>query len=447
MDASLAELQSREESERFDFKRFESLDDSRKFAKHLVGFANRHGGELALGITDTGEIQGKEIDYDQVMQTITNIAYTRCSPQVRFDDEYLRLPEGDILILDVSPREDIPHAVVERKQGTVISRDYWIRTKNSTRRVSDVELNRLFSTTLDPDFTKDFETWTMLSIDEHQPPSINLPDFIDNYRTLLSKLDIDDEIDQNLILSTISQELFPFSLLHDLSKVHFATWDTVIQDATTPFQSTSLIGANFPKMIGSNDLEQNHDAESVEIDENDIHFSGFDQTHISKFTDAAELLGEVQFHAPRNTEFLIEYQIEERDSDEDVPPFPNYEVKIQRQDEFIITISNHGAGSGRGFPTKHPITDVAADNKFRRIDLGEMQEKWEYAEIRNRFSVEFSYPDEPDTDITLNERYAERLWHLIEERYSVETFLESLPNTELYKANHKLDMVVEALFE
>lgn len=94
MTRSLSELQSKEESERFDFKRFDALDDSRKFAKHMVGFANRYGGEIAIGFNDSGEIQGTEISYDTKIQTITNIAYSRCSPQIRFDDEYRRTPDG-----------------------------------------------------------------------------------------------------------------------------------------------------------------------------------------------------------------------------------------------------------------------------------------------------------------------------------------------------------------
>jgi hypothetical protein len=90
---------------------------------------------------------------------------------------------------------------------------------------------------------------------------------------------------------------------------------------------------------------------------------------------------------------------------------------------------------------------VAVDNEFRRIDLGDIQSKWEHADIRNTSNAESGYSDLPDTDIQLNEKYAERLWNVIEEHFSVEHFLDSLPNTELYKANYKLDVIVEVLFE
>jgi len=446
MKYSLDKLQSREESERFEFKRFESTDDSKRFAKHLVGFANRHGGELALGLTDSGGIQGKSIDYDQLMQTITNIAYSRCSPQVRFDDEYLQLSAGDILILEIFPREEIPHAVVERSEGTITNRDYWIRTKNSTRRVSDMELSRLFSTALDSDFSTEFEAWTILSADEYRPPPINLPDSVDNYRKLFNWIKIDSNSEGSNLISSLSQELFPFSLMMSLNKYHYATWDVEIRSTAVPFGHSSLLRRKMPKMVGERFLEQNRDVKKIKTGPKNIHVSGFDEILLSEYTQISDLIKSIQFHTLPDTEFFVEYSVDVPDNDESTR-FVKYNIRIRRQDEFEIVISNAGVASGRGFPARHPIMDVAADNKFKCLKLLEIQNKWEYTEIHTIFEANFAFPDRHSADIRLNERYAERIWHIIQEEYSIEKFLKSLPNTELYKINHKIDLIVESLFE
>lgn len=446
MDISISELQSQEESETFDYKHFEAIEDSEEFAKLLVGFANLYGGTIALGFDNSGEIVGDRIDYDQTMQTITNIAYSRCSPQIRFDDEYRSLPEGDILILEVTPREDIPHAVVEKSEGTITARDYRIRTKNSTRRLTDRELSRLFSSKRRPDFTREFKVWSILSLEEIQPPGITLPSNIDTYRSVLGSLNIQGDTDIQHFLSKISQEIFPFAFLKDLGRVHFATWDTVIKDSRSRFQDSALFRPSMPPMVSSDKLEQDLNSPKDEIGNDEINIFGFESTYISEFTEVDSLLDGIEFYALPDTEFRVNFP---RQKDEDNPEdyFPKYEFQIIRNGEFQFTIENYGGQWGRGFPTEHPITDVAADNKFRRLDLSEIQKNWEYSAVRNQFKTEFEFPENPDTDIQSNEKYADRLWHLIEEFYSVEHFLDTLPNTEIYKANHKLDMIINGLFD
>lgn len=442
---SLGELQSQNESATFDFKRFEALDDSKKFAKHLVGFANRQGGRIALGFDDSGGLQGDEIDYDQVMQTITNIAYTNCSPQIRFDDQYRRPPEGDFLILDIEPREEIPHAVVQRNEsGEIEARDYWIRLQNTTRRVSDVELRRLFTTRLNPDFSREFRTWAVLS-EVDNLTRVALPENNSLYPDLLRDLDIDIPENNNLFLSQIATELFPFAFLESLNLFHQQTWDVKRNASNDVFDSTSLLRA-FPIKSIPQDLDIDTDTPSEKVEDSDIEILGYDRLRLSDFGELDEVLPNLEFHAPPNTKFRIAFSGSESDDDDEVDGL-NFEISIQRNGEFVFTLADYRCRQGRGFPQGHPIKDVAIDNQFRRLPLFEINDEWVHCEIEVRFTADFMFPETTDSDIDLNDQYAERIWHVIEEYYSVDKFLASLPNTELYKVNHKLDMLVDALLD
>jgi len=83
----LADLLSRSESSELDFKSGELLtnpghENRKKIAQNLVGFANRNGGKLVIGVDDnTREPEGASIREEGATGIISEISRDDCSQQ------------------------------------------------------------------------------------------------------------------------------------------------------------------------------------------------------------------------------------------------------------------------------------------------------------------------------------------------------------------------------
>lgn len=71
MDTQLEKLTTQPENHQVDFKQMGVLSGSLKdVAKHLVAFANRRGGILLFGITDSGRIEGKSFGKEKASREL-----------------------------------------------------------------------------------------------------------------------------------------------------------------------------------------------------------------------------------------------------------------------------------------------------------------------------------------------------------------------------------------
>jgi hypothetical protein len=68
---------------------------------------------------------------------LSQLAKDKCSPAVSLSTEIVHHPDGNILVAEIYRRKDIPHAVVRRKGREIKRREYYIRTVNGKRLVSD----------------------------------------------------------------------------------------------------------------------------------------------------------------------------------------------------------------------------------------------------------------------------------------------------------------------
>jgi predicted HTH transcriptional regulator len=90
----LSDLISQSESSELDFKSADLLIDPnhenrKKIAQNLVGFANRNGGELVIGVDDeTRRPEGENIKEEPATETISEISRDKCSPVVNFSHQY-----------------------------------------------------------------------------------------------------------------------------------------------------------------------------------------------------------------------------------------------------------------------------------------------------------------------------------------------------------------------
>lgn len=118
-----------------------------ELAKEFVAFANRNGGKLIIGVKNDGTFNG-EIDYDvdKLKGDINNIVRDKISPIIDYDFEFIQCERGDISIINIKRKKNIPHAyIVNRKSHEIKSRTYYKRTPHGKSLVTDRELIDLFN--------------------------------------------------------------------------------------------------------------------------------------------------------------------------------------------------------------------------------------------------------------------------------------------------------------
>lgn len=113
----------------------------------LVSFANRYGGQLLIGVKDSGDLDGKynspkEVDDDK--GRIDNICTQKCSPPLSYTADLVETPKGDIIVVNVNRRQGPPHAVIKKRGGEIKERLYYARTSHGKRLVTDSQLNWMF---------------------------------------------------------------------------------------------------------------------------------------------------------------------------------------------------------------------------------------------------------------------------------------------------------------
>ena len=121
-----------------------------KIAKELVAFANRTGGKVIIGLQNDGTYNGKaEYDVDKLKGDINNIIRDKISPKINYNFEFLECVQGDLSIISVEKKIDIPYAYIVKREGHEIkNRIYYIRTPHGKSLVSNQELSNLFNRTL-----------------------------------------------------------------------------------------------------------------------------------------------------------------------------------------------------------------------------------------------------------------------------------------------------------
>lgn len=118
-----------------------------KIAKEIISFANRNGGKIIIGLQNDGSFDGKkDYDVDTLKGDIDNIIHNKISPIINYNFEFLECEEGDLSIITIERKKDIPHAfIIERKGPEIKNRIYYIRTPYGKRLVSDKQLYFLFN--------------------------------------------------------------------------------------------------------------------------------------------------------------------------------------------------------------------------------------------------------------------------------------------------------------
>lgn len=142
----------------------ESLPDNETLAKSIVCFTNTDGGQLIIGVSDSGNITGVG-DSDEAVRKIDDVAFNRCEPPISILPETVDMDSKIVLIINIPKGEQRPYRT---KSGL-----YYIRSGNRCRQASWQEVRRLYQTsesiyydetpiskasftTLDIEYLKDF---------------------------------------------------------------------------------------------------------------------------------------------------------------------------------------------------------------------------------------------------------------------------------------------------
>lgn len=97
-------------------------------------FCKFRGGRLLIGVTDSADIVGCELD--KLADTLTNIVHAHCEPAPYFTTGALTIRDTNIVVVNVAPGSDKPYTV--KDQGI------YVRVGATTRRANRYEIDRLY---------------------------------------------------------------------------------------------------------------------------------------------------------------------------------------------------------------------------------------------------------------------------------------------------------------
>ena len=132
----LIEALGRGEDSRHQFK--ENIHNADSLAAELVAFSNSDGGQLFLGVDDSGNVTGlTSLDVARLNQLISNVASQSVRPSINPQTENIIHPNGLVMVVSVSPGISKPYM---DKDGVV-----WVKNGADKRRAtSREEIQRMF---------------------------------------------------------------------------------------------------------------------------------------------------------------------------------------------------------------------------------------------------------------------------------------------------------------
>ncbi|AFU58190.1 divergent AAA domain-containing protein [Candidatus Nitrososphaera gargensis Ga9.2] len=241
---------------RVDYKETPYLEaDPKDIAADLVAFANRQGRHILVGIKDDKSKEGKKINADESQLRILNIANNNCSPPVSLSFDFHSASDGDVLIVYVHRKKDMPHAVVERRGAEIYRRTYYVRSGGGKRLVDDSVLRFLFR----EQFELEIDTAASLCFwYDRSSPTQNIMEGVADYSNymyaFLKRLNSSDLqqllSDEKKMMAGLILEIFPYAFLLDLSWRFTFSWASRINRGSdvmssfTPSRAADLPSSN-----------------------------------------------------------------------------------------------------------------------------------------------------------------------------------------------------------
>jgi len=273
----LREILKQTENEYVEFKQVGEFSRNYEIAKLLVAFTNRDGGKLIFGVRDNGTLEGKRINFDEKAKIITNIATNLCTPQIQFSSFRFSLKEGDVFVIDIKKRKDIPHAVIinkkidkENYKDSITGRAYYIRTISGIRAIDDKELEWLFRSSEGLDIEEGFNIILMIGI----KTSMDLESenrFITKHMLLVPSY---GQYQYDVYLSQLSDEVFEKIILNEKNEkkieLGLLLYDIlpliIIDNLSRHYKNTTMINITGIHPITTTSKEDKGMSEKIIID-------------------------------------------------------------------------------------------------------------------------------------------------------------------------------------
>lgn len=107
----LRELIEKGENQQLDFK--ETITSAMKIATTIVSFANTNGGEIIVGVKDTGGIRGINIEEEKFM--FEKAVQEFIQPKIELNYEIISNEKKSILVVKIPESETKPHYAKDEK--------------------------------------------------------------------------------------------------------------------------------------------------------------------------------------------------------------------------------------------------------------------------------------------------------------------------------------------
>lgn len=393
-------------------------------AEGLVSLANRDGGRMLIGVKDSGELDGKyssSTELDQDKGRIDNICTQNCSPPIDYTSDIVQCQGGDVLVVNVQKRREIPHAVIKKKGGEIKERIYYIRTSHGKRLVTDSQLASLFKYTSEPGFSRSYtfqqvydrETISFPHWKDFPIKSILFNPWFSELLRQLSDEDISElKKDDSRKMSQLFIEILPFAALHDISLPFSNNWNVSISKLGN---STSYkpVGDLPKREISIKELVKEVDLvflpkTSVKI--NSIRTTPFDKIVV-----------------PDGVTIDIEIQSDSENS------ITLSSLNIRNEDEYGLTVNFGFMGWSVGLPWKHPIWSILNTDSVLQF-----QKKYAHSIIQIQLDA---YLNVYDYDIQKSDsllNWMNNIDSILDNSLNWESYVSQLPTPILYRIDYNL---------
>ena len=395
-----------------------------KLASEIVAFANRYGGKLFIGINNDGSFEGKGIfndrSIDQYKNDIENICHNNISPIVECTIEFIQFSEGDVLVVNIPKRKDIPHAYIFSREGIEIkNRIYRIRTSHGTRLASDRQLQWMFNYLKDPNFI--YKYGLIINYFDY---SIQIPYFVGQPKCTLSYLPFVQDLSEDDIkilkkdmhkTHAFFLEITPYALINSFVWYFRNSWLIEIDRHGYAIKSGIKTKQLYSKEIYVKNLPEPPIISSLSLD-------------FQKIVDKYIL---PSFCVPLDTELKIEHESGK---------FSKLSLLHKNNDfNFNITFNYSGMVRGMDFPDldKSYMRNENEDTKSEKL--------WQSILLDCIFAGSFNFPDE-DLELFYNYKYySDTIHDILENEWNWDRYIEKIPIYRTYLIDHKLDKILKKL--
>lgn len=424
---------NKSENHRIDFKRSDKLGDPTGVAKQLAAFANRNGGKIVFGITDSGNVEGAEITEDGHVQRISNIARDKCSPPVEISHEFYREQDdgstiGDILVIDISSSVTTPVAVTDGP-----ARTYYIRSANESRPITDPdELRWLFNTSRGTQITQRADIYLSLDGDLSLFLTEPYPPTYEAFKPFFGELSTKDKqtlLEDSENIERYITEILPYVFL---SKIGSGMAGDFWLYPTEEKYSNEII-MNVILDEAEELLFEDWSMSLESVFKTDTGDDGVDQRTQDAISSQLTVSPEEILRENGNIDWIL------------VPPETELTIEYLNQNISRIAIEKEGAfeisiDSSRisgnlsvGMPEDHPLSidDVDANNlTSHRGSL--------------HVSCDFEFPDFSDSNITRHTAFGQGVADIVYQEWDYNHYLEENLG-QLVKLNNKLERIENKL--